>query len=256
MSNEPGRPNPSGGVTMNFSALSDRQQRILQFIYEFTHVHHYPPTIREIGDNVGISSTSVVNYNLSKLEALELIARDREVSRGLSLNLAHLTELGWLPERNGNTTQPLGRDTANGQIGERGRFRIPLLGKIAAGQPIPVIPSEPYDPEGWIELTEGMLNLPADRLFALRVQGDSMIDASVLDGDIVILQAQDTANNGEMVAAWIEEDEDTTLKYLRREGNMVHLLPANPAYQPIVRPADKVRINGRVVSVIRVLKAA
>jgi repressor LexA len=101
-----------------------------------------------------------------------------------------------------------------------------------------------------------MLNLPADRLFALRVQGDSMIDASVLDGDIVILQAQDTANNGEMVAAWIEEDEDTTLKYLRREGNMVHLLPANPAYQPIVRPADKVRINGRVVSVIRVLKAA
>jgi repressor LexA len=227
---------------MNFSALSDRQQRILRFIYEFTSTHHYPPTIREIGDNVGISSTSVVNYNLSKLEDNELIVRDREVSRGLSLNLERLAELGWLPELNGGSADR--------------RFRIPILGKIAAGEPIPVIPSEPYDPEGWIELTEGMLNLPADRLFALRVQGNSMIDASVLDGDIVILHAQETANNGEMVAAWIEDDEDTTLKYLRREGNMVHLMPANPNYQPIVRPADKVRINGRVVSVIRVLKPA
>jgi len=227
---------------MNFSVLSERQQRILRFIYEFTNRHHYPPTIREIGDNVGISSTSVVNYNLRKLEENELISRDREVSRGLSLNLARLSELGWLSELNGN--------------GAGRRFRIPILGKIAAGEPIPVIPSEPYDPEGWIELTEGMLNLPAERLFALRVQGNSMIDASVLDGDIVILHAQETANNGEMVAAWIEDDEDTTLKYLRREGNMVHLVPANPNYQPIVRPADKVRINGRVVSVIRVLKPA
>lgn len=227
---------------MNFSALSERQQRILRFIYEFTNRHHYPPTIREIGDNVGISSTSVVNYNLRKLEGNELISRDREVSRGLSLNLARLNELGWLPELNGNNA---GR-----------RFRVPILGKIAAGEPIPVIPSEPYDPEGWIELTEEMLNLPAERLFALRVQGNSMIDASVLDGDIVILHAQETANNGEMVAVWIEDDEDTTLKYLRREGNMVHLMPANPNYQPIVRPADKVRINGRVVSVIRVLEPA
>lgn len=224
---------------MNLSTLSDRQQRILQFIYEFTDTHHYPPTIREIGDNVGISSTSVVNYNLGKLEDFNLIARDREVSRGLSLNLARLTEFGWLPEHNGNIAGK--------------RFRIPILGKIAAGQPIPVVPGESYDPEGWIELTEGMLNMSADRLFALRVQGNSMIDASVLDGDIVILCAQETANNGEMVAVWIEGDEDTTLKYLRREGNMVHLMPANPSYQPIVRPADKVRINGRVVSVIRML---
>jgi len=230
---------------MSLSDLSDRQQRILQFIHRFTRAHRYPPTIRQIGDNVGISSTSVVNYNLSRLEELDLIVRDREVSRGLSLNLPRLNELGWLPELDGNSL-----------LGDSGRYRVPILGKIAAGQPIPVFPSEPTDPEGWIELTEGMLNLPADHLFALRVQGDSMIDASVLDGDIVILHAQETANNGEMVAAWIEGDEDTTLKYLRREGNMVHLLPANPAYQPIVRPADKVRINGRVVSVIRVLKAA
>ena len=82
-----------------------------------------------------------------------------------------------------------------------------------------------------------------------------MIDASVLDGDIVILRQQDTANDGEMVAAWIEGDEETTLKYLFREGRNVRLQPANPNpdYRPIIRPADKVRINGKVVSVIRVL---
>lgn len=100
-----------------------------------------------------------------------------------------------------------------------------------------------------------MLGVPSGYLFALRVQGDSMIDASVLDGDIVILRHQETANDGDMVAAWIEGDEETTLKYLQREGAMVRLMPANPnpIYQPIVRPADKVRINGKVVSVIRVL---
>ncbi len=180
----------------------------------------------------------MVNHTRGKLEDLELIVRDREVSRGLSLNLAKLAETGLLPELNGAR-----------------RFRVPVLGKIAAGAPIPVIPEEPTNAEDWIELAEGMLSLPADNLFALRVQGNSMIDASVLDGDIVILHHQETANDGEMVAAWIEGDEETTLKYLRREGSMVHLMPANPnpEYQPIVRPAEKVRINGRVVSVIGVL---
>ena len=100
-----------------------------------------------------------------------------------------------------------------------------------------------------------MVNVPADRLFALRVKGNSMIDASVLDGDIVILRQQDTANDGDMVAAWIEGDEETTLKYLYRDGADVRLMPANPnpEYKPIVRPAERVRINGKVVSVIRVL---
>ena len=78
-----------------------------------------------------------------------------------------------------------------------------------------------------------------------------MVDASGLDGDIVILRQQDSANDGDMVAAWIEGDEETTLKYLFREGRNVRLQPANPAYEPIVRPGDKVRINGRVVSVLR-----
>ena len=129
-----------------------------------------------------------------------------------------------------------------------------VLGRIAAGTPIGVDPLDPSTAEEWIELAEGMLGTTS-RLFALRVQGNSMIDASVLDGDIVILRHQETADDGDMVAAWIEGDEETTLKLLYREGRNVRLQPANPnpEYKPIIRPADKVRINGKVVSVIRVL---
>jgi repressor LexA len=230
--------------------LSERQRKILSFIVDFTAKHDYPPTIREIGEKVGISSTSVVNYNLAKLEEMELLTREREVSRGLSLNRARLVEMGILNGANeamGATGRQHGR---NGS----GRFRVPVLGKIAAGNPLPVNPFEPGNTDDWIELAESLLGSP-DKLFALRVQGQSMIDASVLDGDIVILRHQDTAEDGDMVAAWIEGDEETTLKYLRRDGPNVILVPANPnpEYQPIVRPAEKVRINGKVVSVIRVM---
>lgn len=230
-------------------SLSDRQRKILRFIVDFTQTHDYPPTIREIGERVGISSTSVVNYNLAKLEEMELLTREREVSRGLSLNRSRLSELGLL-----DGGEPMPASAHSNGRSERGRFRVPVLGKIAAGNPIPVNPFEPSNTEDWIELAEGLLG-NSDRLFALRVQGNSMIDASVLDGDIVILRHQETADDGDMVAAWIEGDEETTLKYLRREGQNVVLIPANPnpEYQPIVRPASNVRINGKVVSVIRVL---
>jgi repressor LexA len=103
-----------------------------------------------------------------------------------------------------------------------------------------------------VELPDGVVKTRGP-LFALRVKGDSMIDASVLNGDVVVLRQQETANDGEMVAAWIEGDEETTLKYLYREGRNVRLQPANPAYAPIIRPANKVRINGRVVYIIRSL---
>ncbi len=229
--------------------LSERQKKILHFIISFMGQHEYPPTIREIGEEVGISSTSVVNYNLAKLEEYDLIARDREVSRGLSLNRKRLAELGFLGGSNGS---------ANGVVRSSvspDRLVVPVLGRIAAGEPIGAIPHEAHDPEEWIEIAEGLVNVPADRLFALRVKGNSMIDASVLDGDIVILRQQETANDGEMVAAWIEGDEETTLKYLFRDGANVRLMPANPnpEYKAIVRPAERVRINGKVVSVIRVL---
>ena len=229
------------------SSLSERQRKILEFIITFFHANEFPPTIREIGEQVGISSTSVVNYNLAKLEELQLISRRKEVSRGLSLNWDRLHELKLAPVA-------MTEDSDFGMHGGDGGFtslmRIPVLGAIAAGEPIQVEAREASSPEDWVTLPDGMLKTRGE-LFALRVKGDSMIDASVLDGDIVILRQQESANDGDMVAAWIEGDEETTLKYLHREGRNVRLQPANPNYDPIIRPADKVRINGRVVSVLR-----
>ena len=228
--------------------LSARQKNILEFIVSFIQEKEYPPTIREIGEKVGISSTSVVNYNLAKLENEALIARERDVSRGLSVNWPKLTALGLRSEAKPATNTP----PPVTPVPIHTMLRIPLLGHIAAGEPIQVEAIDPTHAEEFIELAQGMLGSP-ENLFALKVRGDSMIDASVLDGDIVILRHQETAVDGDMVAAWVEGDEETTLKYLFREGRQVRLQPANPTYKPIVRPADKVRINGRVISVIRML---
>lgn len=236
-------------------SLSERQRKILGFIVDFTEINDYPPTIREIGEKVGISSTSVVNYNLGKLEGMELLTRQREVSRGLRLNRPKLADMGLIDVEVSTPPPPPVRRMED-EVPADHRLRVPLLGKIAAGDPIRVDPFDAGNAEDWIELAEGLLGASQNRLFALRVQGNSMIDASVLDGDIVILHHQETANDGDMVAAWIEGDEETTLKFLYREGRNVRLQPANPnpEYKPIIRPADKVRINGKVVSVIRLLQ--
>lgn len=237
------------------SSLSDRQRRILGFIMDFTETHDYPPTIREIGEQVGITSTSVVNYNLAKLEDMNLLTRQREVSRGLSLNRARLADMGITGGTLSNGTLRMGAPRRiNDEVVDGRRLRVPILGKIAAGNPIQVEAIDPSAAEDWIELAEGLLGAN-QQLFALRVQGDSMIDASVLDGDIVILRHQNTADDGDMVAAWIDGDDETTLKFLYREGRNVRLQPANPnpQFKPIIRPAEKVRINGKVVSVIRLL---
>ncbi|MFN8465550.1 MAG: transcriptional repressor LexA [Caldilineaceae bacterium] len=237
------------------SSLSDRQRRILGFIMDFTEAHDYPPTIREIGEQVGITSTSVVNYNLAKLEDMNLLTRQREVSRGLSLNRARLADMGITGGTPSNGTLRMGAPRRmSDEVMDSRRLRVPILGKIAAGNPIQVEAIDPAAAEDWIELAEGLLGAN-QQLFALRVQGDSMIDASVLDGDIVILRHQNTADDGDMVAAWIDGDDETTLKFLYREGRNVRLQPANPnpQFKPIIRPAEKVRINGKVVSVIRLL---
>ena len=240
------------------SSLSDRQRKILQFIVGFVSENEFPPTIREIGEQVGISSTSVVNYNLAKLEELGLITRRKEVSRGLSLNWERLQELNpaiTMPAAATSQPMPALKATSDGfsESFTRSLLRVPVLGAIAAGQPIQVEATAPETTDEWVDLPDGLIKARGP-LFALRVKGDSMIDASVLSGDLVVLRPQDTANDGEMVAAWIEGDEETTLKYLYREGRNVRLQPANPAYAPIIRPANKVRINGRVVYIIRSLE--
>ena len=212
-------------------ALSSRQKRMMAFMREFIAANGYPPSIREIGEAVAISSTSVVNYNLGVLEKKGLIARDRTVSRGIRL-------LDEGPEL---------------QRALDGLIRIPLLGRIAAGSPIPVPQSDfsLFDGET-IELARGVFTDQED-LYALQVRGDSMIDALVNDGDIVVMRHQQQAANGDMVAVWIKDREETTLKHFYLEGDTVRLQPANPTMLPTFVPAGSVEVQGKVVMIIRQL---
>jgi len=235
--------------------LSSQQREILRFIVSFFNDYKFPPSIREIGEKVGISSTSVVSYNLKKLVDEDLLQRQPDVSRGLSINWPRLRDYGMTDTFDAPSLQSIdSAPRSNRRAVSPAMLQVPVLGHIAAGEPIRVEGRDAASADDVVEMAEGLLG-NADKLFALRVKGDSMIDASVLSGDIVILRQQETAEDGDMVAAWIEDVEETTLKYFYREGRNVRLKPANPnpAYQPIIKPADKVRINGKVVSVIRVL---
>jgi len=208
--------------------LSERQQAMLDFIRKFSAESKYPPTIREIGKAVNISSTSVVNYNLNILERKGLIERDRDVSRGLKLV--------------GEAAAPESKDT----------LRVPVLGRIAAGKPIPV-PGSDFAILGDEEIAITRELLPADtkNVYALQVRGDSMVDAMIGDGDIVVMQHQQQANNGDLVAVWLKDKEATTLKRFYLEKGRVRLQPANPTMDPIYVDAKNVEVQGKVVLVIR-----
>ena len=212
--------------------LSRRQERILNFIRRFVKEHQFPPTIREIGEAADISSTSVVNYNLNALEKKGMIERDRNVSRGLRV----------VEDDQASTLRP-------------SVLRIPLLGRIAAGEPIPV-PDELTDfaifGDDAVEVATGMLQ-DIDGIYALEVRGRSMIDALINDGDIVVMKHQNHAENGDMIAARLRDDNETTLKRFYLEGDRVRLQPANPDMQPIYVPAENVEVQGKVVMVIRKL---
>lgn len=209
--------------------LSERQSKILSFLKTFTLDNGYPPTIREIGEAVGITSTSVVNYNLDALQRTGHIYRDRTVSRGIRL------------------VEGLGELTNAIDL-----VRVPLLGRIAAGEPLLVFPDS-YDSEtDMIDVTRDLV--PEDEgIYALKVKGTSMIDALINDGDIVIMRHTETAKNGDMVAAWLKDREETTLKRFYQEGDRIRLQPENQTMAPIYVDADKVDIKGRVVAVIRQL---
>lgn len=210
--------------------LSPRQQEILKFIGHFSNERRYPPTIREIGEAVGISSTSVVNYNLNKLEKEGHIVRDLKVSRGVRL-----------------AEQALLRKPGPEVVS------IPMAGFIFASNPVMVGDTAQTAADEYLELTRGLVNDSGD-LYALRVKGDSMIDAMVSDGDIVVMKKADRARNGEMVAVWLTERNETTLKYFYQEGSRVRLQPANPTMQPIyVENPAQVQVQGKVVLVMRQL---
>lgn len=210
--------------------LSAKQRRILEFIQSFIQDHDYPPSIRQIQEACNISSTSVVDYNLRILEKQGYIRRDREVSRAIEL-----LEAG----------------------GRRPRVvAVPIIGTIAAGQPIPVPTADTwqsYDPDETLELPPDMVG-GRENVYALRVKGNSMIDALVNDGDIVIMESTATARDGDMVAAWLKREQEATLKRFYREGPRVRLQPANEAMEPIRTDADNVEVQGRVIGAIRAMR--
>lgn len=218
---------------MTKGKLSDRQKRMLEFIQRFTADNGYPPSIREIGDAADISSTSVVNYNLNRLVDEGFLTRDQNVSRGLRLT----DKLGLAAERLSNIV------------------RVPLVGRIFASEPVllPGTDSPVFGADEAIEITRGLL--PSDNgLFALQVKGDSMIDAMVSDGDIVVMTKAEDWRNGDMVAVWLRDREETTLKHIYREGTRVRLQPANPTMQPIyVDNPEGLEVQGKVMLVVRQL---
>ncbi len=212
--------------------LGERHQKILNFIEAYQRKYKHPPSIREIGEDCDISSTSVVNYYLDQLEKTGHIERDRKISRGVRLT--------------GNT--PLGD-----------MLRVPLLGRIVAGEPIPVPAASDFGnftPEDSVEIAMSLMpsKEKGKDLFALEVQGDSMIDAMINDGDIVILKPAQDARNGDMVAVWLNDKNETTLKYFYKERDGYRLQPANPTMKPImIKKTESLEIKGKVVMVIRKL---
>lgn len=222
----------------NREKLSQRQQNILQYIWDYWSDSSRPPTIREIGHAVSISSTSVVNYNLNKLEEKGYLEREAEVSRGLKLTEKAMALF--------DAARTAIRDAVD-------MVRIPLLGDIVAGEPVHVGNEDfgTYDEEDAIEVSTSLLPGRPDRLFALRVRGNSMIDAMVNDDDIVIMQPVQEANNGDMVAVWLPLDGEMTLKYFHREGDQVRLQPANPTMEPIYVHPSNVEVQARVMMVMR-----
>lgn len=213
--------------------LTDRQRRILDFIQEFTSDNGYPPSIRQIGASVGISSTSVVNYNLNRLVEEGFLDRDKNVSRGIRLTDKLLK--------------------ATGNLGEV--IRIPMVGRIFASEPVhlPSTDSPMFGADEAIEITRDMLS-STNEVFALEVKGDSMIDAMVSDGDIVVMKRDYHWSNGDMVAVWLKDLEETTLKYIYHEGNTIRLQPANPTMDPIIIEDPKhLEVQGKVMLVVRQL---
>jgi repressor LexA len=206
--------------------LTDRQQEIWNYLVEYVDSHGYPPTVREIGERVGLASPSTVHAHLANLERAGLLRRDPTKPRALEL-------IG--RQRSQTEPEPVEPDA----------LRLPLVGEIAAGGPLLAEQNiEEYLPMP--KSTKGD--------FLLRVKGDSMIDAGILDGDLVIVQRAQDARNGEIVVALAGDDEsadEATVKTFYREGGRVRLQPENSSLEPIF--ASHVQILGRVVGVFREL---
>ena len=216
------------------AGLTDRHRKILEFLVTFQDENGYPPTIRQIGEQINVNSTSQVTYYLKQLEKWNYIDRDEHTSRSIRV-----------------------LDNVVNQIKKRTGelFQIPVLGRIVASEPIPMPQSDVnyFDEMTSVDVASSLLpHNDGGDLFALEVQGDSMIDAMVNEGDIIILKPTKVADNGDMVAVWLDDANETTLKYFFRERDHIRLQPANPSMAPIrIDNTTALRIMGKVVMVVR-----
>ncbi len=207
--------------------LTEKQQAILEFISRSVESRGYPPSMREIGDAVGLSSLSSVTHQLSRLELAGFLRRDPNRPRALEV----LTELASTSQAIADSPQVQPEETAY----------VPLVGRIAAGVPITAE-----------QQVEELVPLPRQlvgdgQLFMLKVYGDSMIDAAICDGDFVVVRQQRDAENGDIVAAML--DGEATVKVFRRRDGHTWLLPRNSAFEPIL--GDHAEVLGKVVAVFR-----
>ncbi|KZE38115.1 XRE family transcriptional regulator [Bhargavaea cecembensis] len=199
--------------------MSKRQEAILTFIKEEVRSKGYPPSVREIGEAVGLASSSTVHGHLARLENKGLIRRDPTKPRAIEI-----LEAG---------------DT----IPKASVVQVPVVGKVTAGQPITAVENiEEYFP------LPDQYGSSDDQLFMLEIMGESMIEAGILNGDYVVVRQQSTANNGEIVVAMTEEDEATVKRFFREDGHF-RLQPENASMDPII--VDQVSILGKVVGVYR-----
>jgi repressor LexA len=213
--------------------LTARQQEIWQFLVDYVDRHGYPPTVREIGEAVGLASPSTVHAHLANLERAGLLRRDPTKPRALDLI--------------GHRRESRGFDDTRAEPAAIELQKLPLLGQIAAGSPL--LAEENIEDE--LAVPEP-LGRRAD--FLLRVKGESMINAGILDGDILVVQRAQDARDGEIVVALVGDDEfadEATVKTFYREGNRVRLQPENDSLEPIY--ADFVQILGTVTGVFRTL---
>lgn len=203
--------------------LTDRQREILEFIERTAGERGYPPSVREIGTEVGLTSPSTVHSHLSTLQRLGYLKRDPSKPRAIEVRF----------------------DPSTGASAERRPVRhVPLVGDVAAGTGVIAA-----------EHVEELVPLPVDfcgdgELFMLRVRGDSMIEAGIFDGDFVVVRSQSVADNGDIVVAGIP-GEEATVKTFSSSGAEVTLSPANPRFEPMVFPAGDITMYGRVVTVLR-----
>ena len=209
---------------------SPRQEKMLKFISRFMAENGLPPTVRDIQKACNISSTSVVDYNLRLLQRDGFLRRRPDVARGIEL-------LG----ESGKTTSSLPL--------------VPVIGYIAAGQPLPGPSADGWasqEPLENLELPKHIVNSKTE-LYALRVKGTSMIDALIDDGDIVLVEPTHEVNNGDMVIAWLKLEQEATLKRIYKEGSKIRLQPANSQMEPIYANANNVEVHGKVAAVLRTL---